>query len=180
MDSNLTAQRQVIDKYKRELFSHRNHYRGWNLKDELHKLVSGSQEVIQHIFFGAPPGSEPASRQRISYEDLQRFIEQVLSETGYYSCQPAGDDSMAALSDLADADQLVASDRAANVRYGASSPLGLSALAPPEPLPRTRLSQHHLPPMQRPIPVCNNSGLASESMPTLLPTTRSCELLLAP
>ena len=49
----------------------------------------------------------------------------------------------------------------------------------PESQPRTRLSQHHLPPMQR--PVCNNSsGLASESKPTLLATTRSCELLHAP
>ena len=46
------ALEELVEKYKRELFSHRNHYRGWNLKDELHKLVSGSQEVIQHIFFG--------------------------------------------------------------------------------------------------------------------------------
>jgi len=87
MEGELAAQRQVIDKYKRELFSHRNHYRGWNLKDELHKLVSGSQEVVQDIFYGNALGVDAAERQRISYEDLQRLIEQVLAETGYYSLQ---------------------------------------------------------------------------------------------
>ena len=45
MGGELSAQRQVIEKYKRALFSHRNHYRGWNLKDELNKLVSGRLHV---------------------------------------------------------------------------------------------------------------------------------------
>jgi len=174
MEGELSAQRQVVEKYKRALFSHRRlavHQRGWNLKDELNKLVSGSQEVINLTFYsptvvhGDAKGAS-AVKQRITYEELQHFIEQVLSETGYYSCQPAGDDSVVALSDLADADQPGASDRGADVW--------------PESLPRTRLSQHHLPPMQRPISVCNGSGLASESKPALLATTRSCELLHAP
>ena len=164
---------QVVEKYKRALFSHRRlavHQRGWNLKDELNKLVSGSQEVINLTFYsptvvhGDAKGAS-AVKQRITYEELQHFIEQVLSETGYYSCQPAGDDSVVPLSDLADADRPAPSDRGVHVW--------------PESQPRTRLSQHHLPPMQR--PVCNNSsGLASESKPTLLATTRSCELLHAP
>ena len=165
---------QVVEKYKRALFSHRRlavHQRGWNLKDELNKLVSGSQEVINLTFYSPTVVHEDAKgasavKQRITYEELQHFIEQVLSETGYYSCQPAGDDSVVALSDLADADQPGASDRGADVW--------------PESLPRTRLSQHHLPPMQRPISVCNGSGLASASKPALLATTRSCELLHAP
>ena len=173
MEGELSAQRQVVEKYKRALFSHRRlavHQRGWNLKDELNKLVSGSQEVINLTFYsptvvhGDAKGAS-AVKQRITYEELQHFIEQVLSETGYYSCQPAGDDSAVPLSDLADADRPAPSDRGVHVW--------------PESQPRTRLSQHHLPPMQR--PVCNNSsGLASESNPTLLATTRSCELLHAP
>lgn len=77
MEGEMAAQRQVIDRYKRELFSHRNHYRGWNLKDELHKLVGGSQEVVQHIFYGNHLGVDPPERQRITYEELQRLIEQV-------------------------------------------------------------------------------------------------------
>jgi hypothetical protein len=174
MEGELSAQRQVVEKYKRALFSHRRlavHQRGWNLKDELNKLVSGSQEVINLTFYSPTVVHEDAKgasavKQRITYEELQHFIEQVLSETGYYSCQPAGDDSVVALSDLADADQPGASDRGADVW--------------PESLPRTRLSQHHLPPMQRPISVCNGSGLASASKPALLATTRSCELLHAP
>ena len=82
---------QVVEKYKRALFSHRRlavHQRGWNLKDELNKLVSGSQEVINLTFYsptvvhGDAKGAS-AVKQRITYEELQHFIEQVLSETGY-------------------------------------------------------------------------------------------------
>lgn len=180
---------QVVEKYKRALFSHRRlavHHRGWNLKDELNKLVSGSREIINLTFYSPTVVPEDAKatnavKQRVTYEELQRFIEQVLSETGYYSCQPAGDNSTVGLSDIVDADLLGVFGRFADVRYGVSSPPGVSALAPPESLMRTRLSQHHLPPLQRPISVCNNSCLASESKPTLLARTRSdskCELLL--
>lgn len=89
MEGELSAERQLIDKYKRELFSHRNHYRGRNLKDELHKVMSGSQEMIDLAFRSptadADPSSGYAAKQRISYEELQRYIEQVLAETGYYA-----------------------------------------------------------------------------------------------
>jgi NIMA (never in mitosis gene a)-related kinase len=46
MEGELSGERALVEKYKRELFSHRNHYRGRNLKDELHKLMNGSQEMI--------------------------------------------------------------------------------------------------------------------------------------
>ena len=146
-------------------FSHRRlavHHRGWNLKDELNKLVSGSQEIINMTFYSNIVVHDEAKgvgavKQRITYEELQRFIEQVLSETGYYSCQPATDDeSAAALSDLVDGEQAVAPPErgGADLRCGSGSPLGLP---PPDPLGRTRMAQHHLPPMQRPIPVCNGT-----------------------
>jgi len=96
----LAAERQVIDKYKRELFSHHNLYRGRNLKDELHKLMSGSHEMID-VAFRSPAALADADavatganfdaaasfgpkRTRISYEELQRAIERVLESTGYY------------------------------------------------------------------------------------------------
>ena len=95
------AERQAIDKYKRELFSHKNLYRGRNLKDELHKLMNGSHEMIDIAFRshasladGDVPGpngsgfdangSFSQKQTRISYEDLQRAIEHVLESTGYY------------------------------------------------------------------------------------------------
>ena len=91
MEGELAAQRAVIEKYKRELFSHRNQARGWNLKDELHKVMSGSQEVIDLAFRGAGVGAADvgaaSARARISYEALQRSIEEVLSVTGYYALQ---------------------------------------------------------------------------------------------
>ena len=58
--------------------------------------MCGSQEVI-NLAFCLPhtveesTGNAPA-KQRISYEALQRFIEQVLSETGYYALQSASEE----------------------------------------------------------------------------------------
>ena len=80
MEGELSAERLAIEKYKRELFSHRNHHRGRNLKVELHKVVSGSQETIDLAF-----RSSAADVQRISYEAMQQYIEQVLDVTGYYA-----------------------------------------------------------------------------------------------
>jgi len=81
---SLSFERSVVEKYKHALFSHRNHYRGWNLKDELNKLLVASQETIDLSFCvsdaAVADGSKP---QRMTYEDMQRAIEQVLSETGY-------------------------------------------------------------------------------------------------
>ena len=82
MEGEASAHRQVIERYKRALFSHRNHYRGWSLKDELHKVLSGSQEVINLTFAAPADGGKPT---RLSYEQLQHAIELVLSQTGYYA-----------------------------------------------------------------------------------------------
>lgn len=95
MEGELSSERQAIEKYKRELFSHRKHYLGRNLKDELHKLMSGSQDIID-LAFRSPAsdgdsGSGFGMKQRLSYEDLQRHIEQVLAQTGYYAL-PASDE----------------------------------------------------------------------------------------
>jgi len=87
MEGELSAERLAIEKYKRELFSHRNLYRGRNLKDELHKVVSGSQETIDLAF-----RSPAADVQRISYEEMQHFIEQVLEVTGYYALAAGADE----------------------------------------------------------------------------------------
>ena len=95
MEGELSYERALIERYKRELFSHRNHYRGRSLKDELHKLMNGSQEMID-LSFRAPAadisdvhtnnGLPFGQRQpRLSYEDLQKHIEQVLEVTGYYA-----------------------------------------------------------------------------------------------
>ena len=89
---DLTAERHVIERYKRELFSHRNHYRGRRLKDELHKVMSGSQEMIDLVAFRTSAAAAdrlgaPSAQQRISYEELQRSIEHVLEATGYYALQ---------------------------------------------------------------------------------------------
>ena len=96
-EGELSAERGLIEKYKRELFSHRNHYRGRNLKDELHKLMHGAHEMID-LAFRAPvvdisdatnvnSVSARQAQQRISYEDLQKQIEAVLEVTGYYALQ---------------------------------------------------------------------------------------------
>ena len=88
--TSLSFERAIVEKYKHALFSHRNHYRGWNLKDELNKVLSGSQETIDLTFcYAEGAGADAAKGQRITYEELQRATEQVLSETGYYV--PAGD-----------------------------------------------------------------------------------------
>ena len=101
-EGELSAERTLVEKYKRELFSHRNHFRGRNLKDELHKLMNGSQEFI-NLAFRAPVvditdvnGSFSARQQRVSYEDLQKYIEQVLEVTGYYALQAEGESPLAA------------------------------------------------------------------------------------
>ena len=52
-----------------------------NLKDELHKVMNGSQEMIDLAFRSTAADGDAGSfvaRQRISYEELQRYIEQVL------------------------------------------------------------------------------------------------------
>ena len=89
IEGELSTERLVIEKYKRELFSHRNHYRGRNLKDELHKVVTGSQETIDVAFRSNAAEIDGqdgfAVTQRISYEEMQRYIEQVLAVTGYYA-----------------------------------------------------------------------------------------------
>ena len=95
----LTAERHLIEKYKRELFSHRNHYRGRNLKDELHKVFSGSQEVIDMSFTRTATSAEGVdgalhAKQRVSYEEMQVYIEQVLAETGYYALHATDDDRL--------------------------------------------------------------------------------------
>ena len=92
-DAELSNSRHVIERYKRELFSHRNQYRGRNLKDELHKVMSGSQEMIDLVAFRSAAsadglGGGASSQQRISYEELQRSIEHVLEATGYYALLP--------------------------------------------------------------------------------------------
>jgi len=107
---NVAPERLVIEKYKHALFSRRNHARGWNLKDELNKLLSGSDVAIDLAFHvpGLTTSSLSAShslaadsaaadrpKHRLSYEELQRCIEQVLSDTGYYALQP--DEAQAAL-----------------------------------------------------------------------------------
>lgn len=91
MEGELSAERAAIEKYKRELFSHRSN-RARNLKDEIHKVMSGAQEMID-LSFRSPLATEAdvtggfTSRQRITYEELQRYIEQVLEQTGYYALQ---------------------------------------------------------------------------------------------
>lgn len=110
LEGDLLAERQVIDKYKRELFSHRNLYRGRNLKDELHKVMSGSHDTIEMAFRshaaagsdgaghgagdsdgGSFGGGFGAAKQRMSYEELQRAIEHVLEQTGYYDVRAAAE-----------------------------------------------------------------------------------------
>ena len=89
IEGELSIERRVIERYQRELFSHRGRCRGRNLKHELHKLMSGSKEIID-LAFRSPisPGDSGSSfgvTQHLSYADLQHHIEQVLSQSGYYA-----------------------------------------------------------------------------------------------
>ena len=66
------------------------------------QVLSGSQERIDLAFRPAATANDAdatatapfTSRARVSYEELQRYIEQVLEATGYYSCslQPTAED----------------------------------------------------------------------------------------
>jgi len=129
MEGELSGERLAIEKYKRELFSHRNHYRGRNLKDELHKVVSGSQETIDLAFRSAA-----ADVQRISYEEMQHYIEQVLEVTGYYALGAATDESFPGVSAPPKVERAISMPEP--VRLGAMPERGLSQVAPaPAPAP---------------------------------------------
>merc|ERR1740130_338267 len=60
---SLSFERSVVEKYKHALFSHRNHYRGWNLKDELNKLLVASQETIDLSFCVSDAATTDSSKQ---------------------------------------------------------------------------------------------------------------------
>ena len=96
--TELSVERQLIEKYKRALFSRSNQAREWNLKDEINKLLHGSREAID-MSFGALPnvhGGEDivaSDKHRTSYEELHRLIEHVLHTTGYYDLRRCCDET---------------------------------------------------------------------------------------
>lgn len=92
---HVSTERRLVERYKHALFSRRNHARGWSLKDELNKVLSGTDVMIDTAIHvpelgssasaDAGAGEEDGPRHhRLTYAELQRCIERVLGETGYY------------------------------------------------------------------------------------------------
>lgn len=85
---------------------------GLNLKKEMSKLLSNSEEVIDVDFSGTElaradiagaspemPGRFVGSRWSLTYEDISKMLDELLTHYGYYDTGDAGGDAAGAQGD---------------------------------------------------------------------------------